>query len=58
MCAWLNTTASIAAASNGKGWRLRLSGWSPPWISPQSSSSVRLSTVRIWQEPVTSPAAP
>src|SRR5215831_5938478 len=48
----------MALASNGNGNRLRAAASAPPWIMPQSSNSWRPPARTMWQEPVTSPAAP
>src|SRR5262245_6616385 len=58
MCAWLSTTASMEDGSKGKSRRLRSGASAPPWIMPQSSSRRRPAARTMWQEPVTSPAAP
>src|SRR5688572_28809772 len=58
MCACESTTASMPRASKGNGSRLRASASRPPWIIPQSSRSSFAPIRMMWQEPVTSPAAP
>src|SRR5688572_26474837 len=58
MWAWLMTSASSAAGSNGNDSWLRRSASGLPWIRPQSSSSLRPAASTSCSEPVTSPAAP